>query len=147
MRFSLFWPESPSAVFRKAVIGHTLGHPLTKGRVRASLKVSAVLADRVAEALRTSKMAIAIAPNPTAPPAAAPTPAAAKPVTPGPKSAAGQAPPASASTPTDTVKISTAAQTASQEAQETAAQTAKEAGHGDQQAVRLLAKEAAVKKA
>jgi hypothetical protein len=68
-------------------------------------------------------------------------------VTSGPKSATAKASPSTPGTPTDTVKISTAAQTASQEAQETAAQTAKEAGHGDQQAVRLLAKEAAVKKA
>jgi hypothetical protein len=109
-----------------------------------SLKVSAVLADRVAEALRTSKMAIAIVPNQTAPTAAAPTPAAAKPVTPGPKSAAGQAP--NPGTPTDTAKISTAAQKALQESQETASQTAKEAGHGDQQAIRLLAKQAAAVK-
>jgi hypothetical protein len=91
-------------------------------------------------------MAIAIVPNQTVPTAAAPTPDAAKPVTSGPKSAAGQAP-ASNPAPTDTVKISTAAQKASQEAQETPAQTAKEAGHGDQQAIRLLAKQAAVKKA
>ena len=79
-------------------------------------------------------MAIAIVPNQTVPTAAAPTPDAAKPVTSGPKSAAGQAP-ASNPAPTDTVKISTAAQKASQEAQETPAQTAKEAGHGDQQAI------------
>lgn len=52
-----------------------------------------------------------------------------------------------ASVPTDSVKISTAAQTALQEAQENQAQTVKEANHGDQQAKRLLAKEAATKKA
>jgi len=42
---------------------------------------------------------------------------------------------------TDTVKISTAAE----EAAETAAKTAQEAGRGDRQAQRLLAKEAAAK--
>jgi hypothetical protein len=47
--------------------------------------------------------------------------------------------------PKDTVTISTAAQTAAQEASETPAQTLKEATHGDPQATRLLAKEAAAK--
>jgi hypothetical protein len=57
------------------------------------------------------------------------------------------APAPKASSPAATVNISNAAQTAIQESQETSAQTAKEAGHGDQQAVRLLAREAAAKKA
>jgi hypothetical protein len=48
---------------------------------------------------------------------------------------------------TDTVKISGAAMAALQEAMETPAQTAKEAGKGDRQAQRLLAKEAAAKAA
>ncbi|MGH9742181.1 MAG: hypothetical protein ACRD51_07485 [Candidatus Acidiferrum sp.] len=51
------------------------------------------------------------------------------------------------SIPKDTVQISTAAQTALQEVQETQAQTVHEASHGDHQAQRLLAKEAAAKKA
>jgi len=49
-------------------------------------------------------------------------------------------------TGTDSVQLSNAAQAmlaAVQEAKETPAQTAKEAGHGDLQAQRLLAKEAA----
>jgi len=44
-------------------------------------------------------------------------------------------------TPTDTVQISSAAQTAAQELVETRAQTTREASKGDQQAVRLLARE------
>ena len=48
---------------------------------------------------------------------------------------------------TDAVQISSAALAAFQEATETAAQTAKEAGKGDHQAQRLLAKEAAAKAA
>lgn len=56
------------------------------------------------------------------------------------------APAPKASSPAATVNISSAA-TAIQESLETSAQTAKEAGHGDQQAVRLLAREAAAKKA
>ena len=50
--------------------------------------------------------------------------------------------------PTDTVQLSKAAQArvaALQEARETAAQTAQEAGRGDIQAKRLLAKEATAK--
>ena len=50
-------------------------------------------------------------------------------------------------TPTDTVQISSAAKAALQEALETPAQTATEARSGDHQAQRLLAKEAAAKKA
>jgi hypothetical protein len=46
--------------------------------------------------------------------------------------------------PKDTVQISTAAQTALQESQETQVQTAKEAGNGDRQAQKLLAKETAI---
>lgn len=46
----------------------------------------------------------------------------------------------SASAPTDTVQLSSAAQAALREAMETPAQTAKEAGSGDAQAKRLLAK-------
>jgi hypothetical protein len=49
------------------------------------------------------------------------------------------------SAPKDTVQISTAAQTALQESKESQAQTAKEAAHGDRQAVKLLAKETAKK--
>lgn len=66
------------------------------------------------------------------------------------KSATGGQTPAqpqpAAKAPTDTVQISSAA-LALQEAVETPAQTAKEAGHGDHQAQRLLAKEAAAAKA
>jgi hypothetical protein len=47
--------------------------------------------------------------------------------------------------PSDTVKLSGAAQAALREALETPAQTAKEAGTGDLQAKRLLAKQAAAK--
>lgn len=47
--------------------------------------------------------------------------------------------------PSDTVQLSSAAQAALREAMETPAQTAKEAGAGDVQAKRLLAKEAAAK--
>jgi hypothetical protein len=87
-------------------------------------------------------VAIAIKPTQAAPAAAAPV--AAKPA-----AAAGKTvntPAASrASVPKDTVTISTAAQTAAQEASETPAQTLKEATHGDPQATRLLAKEAAAK--
>lgn len=46
---------------------------------------------------------------------------------------------------TDTVHISNAALAAVQEATETNAQTANEASHGDSQAQRLLAKQAAAK--
>jgi hypothetical protein len=45
----------------------------------------------------------------------------------------------------DTVQISSAAQQALQEATETAAQTKQEAAKGDQQAVRLLARQEAAK--
>jgi hypothetical protein len=45
--------------------------------------------------------------------------------------------------PSETVQLSSAAQAALQEAVETQAQTAKEAGKGDLQAKRLLAKETA----
>jgi hypothetical protein len=51
---------------------------------------------------------------------------------------------------TDTIKLSTAAQAtlaALQEARETSSQTAQEAGKGDLEAQRLLAKEAAAKPA
>jgi len=47
--------------------------------------------------------------------------------------------------PKDSVQLSSAAQAALQEAMETSAQTAKEAGKGDAQAKRLLAREAAAK--
>lgn len=47
--------------------------------------------------------------------------------------------------PSDTVQLSSSAQAALREALETPAQTAKEAGTGDLQAKRLLAKQAAVK--
>ena len=49
------------------------------------------------------------------------------------------------SIPTDTVQISDAARAALQETMETPAQTAKEAGAGDHQAQRILAREAAGK--
>jgi hypothetical protein len=49
--------------------------------------------------------------------------------------------------PSDTVQLSSAAQAALREALETPAQTAKEAGTGDLQAKRLLAKEEAAKEA
>lgn len=115
--------------------------------LRSSLKLYSVLADRLNEALRTSKMAIAITnPTHTAPEAAAQAPAAAKSATSGQTAAPAQSASKAGAT-TDTATISTAAQTASQEAKETPAQTAKEASHGDRQAARLLAKEAAAKKA
>ena len=47
--------------------------------------------------------------------------------------------------PKDSVELSSSAQAALQEAMETSAQTAKEAGKGDAQAKRLLAREAAAK--
>jgi len=47
--------------------------------------------------------------------------------------------------PQDTVQLSGAAQSALREATETPAQTAKEAGSGDMQAKRLLAKQEAAK--
>lgn len=47
--------------------------------------------------------------------------------------------------PSDSVQLSSAAQAALREAMETPTQTAKEAGTGDAQAKRLLAKEAAAK--
>ena len=46
---------------------------------------------------------------------------------------------------TDTVQISSSASALMQEVQETAAQTAQEAGRGDRQAQRLLAKEEAAR--
>jgi len=49
------------------------------------------------------------------------------------------------SVPQDTVELSSAAQAALQESLETPAQTTKEAGAGDPDARRLLAKEAAAK--
>ena len=49
--------------------------------------------------------------------------------------------------PTDQVQLSSAAQAALREAVETPAQTAKEAGSGDNQAKRLLAKAEAAKEA
>jgi hypothetical protein len=70
----------------------------------------------------------------------------AKPATSSQKSTQSQPPP-TASTTTDTVNISSAAKAAVQEFMETQAQTAKEASGGDLQAQRLLAKEAAAKKA
>jgi len=54
---------------------------------------------------------------------------------------------ADSATAATAVKISSAAQAALQEAVETAAQTAKEASSGDRQAQRLLAREAAARKA
>lgn len=50
-------------------------------------------------------------------------------------------------TSNDTVQVSNAAQTALKEATETSAQTLKEASAGDNQAQRLLAKEAAARAA
>ena len=49
--------------------------------------------------------------------------------------------------PVDKVELSSAAQAALRESVETPAQTAKEAGSGDMQAKRLLAKEEAAKEA
>jgi hypothetical protein len=67
--------------------------------------------------------------------------------TPQPADVKGKAPPESKSqrVPKDSVQLSSAAQAALQEAMETPAQTAKEAGKGDAQAKRLLAREAAAK--
>jgi hypothetical protein len=53
---------------------------------------------------------------------------------------------ASTTAPPDTVQISNAGRAAAQEATETPSQTAQEARSGDQQAQRLLAKEAAQQK-
>lgn len=55
--------------------------------------------------------------------------------------------PRSQPVPKDKVQLSDAAQSALREASETQAQTAKEAGSGDNQARRLLAKEEAAKEA
>ena len=56
------------------------------------------------------------------------------------------APPKSTNAPiADTVQISSSASALMQEVQETAAQTAQEAGRGDRQAQRLLAKEEAAR--
>ena len=76
---------------------------------------------------------------------AAETPTVEKSAAPAQKSAQSQTP--SNSTPTDTVQISSAARAAIQEATETQTQTTREAQNGDLQAQRLLAKEAAAKKA
>ncbi len=73
----------------------------------------------------------------TAPPAAQPTQS--KPAT------EKSTNPSSAPPPSEKVQLSRAAQTALQESLETPAQTAKEAGTGDMQAKRMLAKEAAAK--
>lgn len=80
-------------------------------------------------------------------------PAAASPVqtvtsnTAAPTQKPGQSPtPSTNSTPTDTVRISSAAKAALQEATETQAQTAREAQNGDTQAQRLLAREEAARK-
>ena len=106
------------------------------------------LADRDAEAARTSKMANAITGVTHTAPAAAkdvqaqPAPQAA----PANQKASQPQPAAKASAPKDTVQISTAAQTALQESRETSTQTAQEASRGDRQAARLLVKEAAAKK-
>jgi hypothetical protein len=54
--------------------------------------------------------------------------------------------PVTTAIPVDTVQISSAALAALKEARETPAQTAQEAGAGDAQAKRLLAKEAADQK-
>jgi len=71
-------------------------------------------------------------------PQAASQPPSVRPPAPQPK-------PQPAAAPTDTVHISAAATSAMQEILETPAQTAKEAAGGDNQAKRLLAKEAAEK--
>jgi hypothetical protein len=70
----------------------------------------------------------------------------AKSATPTQKSTQSQ-PSSSNSTPTDTVQISSAAKAALQEATETQAQSVREAQNGDTQAQRLLAREAAARKA
>jgi hypothetical protein len=75
--------------------------------------------------------------DPTAASANQPRPAAKSPTPSQPKSA---------TLATDTVSISSAARAAQQESLETPAQTAKEAGAGDHQAQRLLAREAAARK-
>ena len=148
--FSSRAPQAPlsSTLVRPTTMpGHRSGKYCAIVRLRSSLKLYSVLADRLNEALTTSKMAIAITnPTHTAPEAAAQAPAAAKSAKSGQTAAPAQSA-SKAGAPTDTATISTAAQAASQEAKETPAQTAKEASHGDQQAARLLAKEAAAKKA
>ena len=91
-------------------------------------------------------MAISIANAPHTNPTAAratPAPAVAKSATPSQNSTQPQPTP---SIPNDTVQISNAAKAAQLEALETPVQTAKEAGSGDPQAQRLLAKEAAAQK-
>jgi len=79
-------------------------------------------------------------------PSADKAPVAAQPATSGQKPAQTHAS-SRAAVPKDTVQISSAAQSALQAATKTGGQTAKEAQGGDRQAVKLPAKEAAVKKA
>jgi hypothetical protein len=114
---------------------------------RRNCKVSQVPADRVAEAVRTSKMAIgitnAIQNNPTTASAIQTQPVA-KPAALSQKATQTQAP-SKTSAATDTVQISNAAVAALKEATETPVQTAREAQSGDRQAQRLLAKETAAK--
>jgi len=62
------------------------------------------------------------------------------------KAPAQSQPQSATSAATDTVSISSAARALQQESLETPAQTAKEAGVGDQQAQRLLVREAAARK-
>jgi hypothetical protein len=75
-----------------------------------------------------------------------PTAASASQARPAAKPPAQSQPQSATSAATDTVSISSAARALQQESLETPAQTAKEAGGGDQQAQRLLVKEAAARK-
>jgi hypothetical protein len=112
---------------------------------RNNSEVPLVPADRIIEAIRTSKMVNPITSATHTDPTTASTTQTeptAKSATSGQKSTQTQP----LSTTKDTVHVSSAAQAALQEALETQAQTVKEAGSGDQQAQRLLAKEAAAKK-
>jgi hypothetical protein len=117
-------------------------------RRRNNSEVPLVPADRIIEAKRSSTMVNPITSATHTDPATASTTQTepvAKSATSSQKSAQTQ-PQSTTSTSKDTVHISSAAQAAVQEALETQAQTVKEAGSGDQQAQRLLAKEAAAKK-
>src|SRR5258708_10094176 len=118
------------------------------GRDRGNSKVMGGLADRDAEAARTSKMANAITGVTHAAPAGvkAVQPQAAPQAAPANQKASQPQPGAKAPAPNDTVQISTAAHTALQESRETSTQTAQEPSRGDRQAARLLAKQAAAKK-
>ena len=151
-------PAAKKRLFLRAAPGEALPAitgkpPIGRGEIPLGWawpgKAFQVPADRVLEGIGTSKMTIAIANAAHTDPAAvsaAQTQPVAQPASLSPKAVQPQ-PASKTSVPTDTVRISTAAQTALQEAVETPVQTAKEAQRGDRQAQRLLAKEVATRKA